>query len=343
MNSEDNRTNGRIVVRRHGGPEVLEWLEEPIPLPGENEVRVRLEAACANFTDVLVRRGLYPGARKLPVTPGYDFLGRVDAVGDRVSEWKVGDRVADLLVTGGYTEHLIREATNLVRVPESVDAAEAATLVLAWVTAYQLIHRSASVDAGAKVLVHAAGGAVGRAMLVLLEKERAEVYGTARAHHHDFLRSHNATPIDYTEGDWEVRASELVPDGYDVVFDSVGESGYRKSWRSVSRGGKLVAYGFTDMVVTGRGSAAAAFARMALWSLLPNGRRVGFYAISNRGRRKRARYSEDLSALLSMLDRGEIQPQVEDRLPLRDAPQAHRRIEAGGLHGKLVLFGPDQS
>lgn len=333
--------SGRIVVHEHGGPEVLEWELGPLPEPGPGEVRIRVEAACANFTDVLVRRGLYPSARKTPVTPGYDFVGRIEALGEGVEGWRVGDRVADLLVVGGYSEHLVRRADDLVRVPEAADAGQAAALVLTWTTAYQLLHRAGTVAPGMKILIHAAGGAVGRAMLDLLAglDGQVQVYGTAREHHHDFLRSRGATPIDYTVRDWKEQADALLPGGFDLVYDSVGTGGYRKSWRSLRPGGKLVAFGFTDKAQTGRGSLAANFLRLFLWRLLPNRRRATFYAISNRGKRKRRAYTEDLTTLLAMLEQGAIQPAIADRLPLRQAAAAHRRIERGGLRGKLVLEG----
>jgi NADPH:quinone reductase-like Zn-dependent oxidoreductase len=340
---DSNATSGRIVARRHGDPDVLEWKEVPLPLPGSGEVRIELEAASVNFTDTLVRRGLYPMARKLPVTPGYDFVGRIDALGEGVDKWKVGDRVADMVVTGGYSKHIICKASDPVRVPESVDPAEAATLVLSGVTAYQLIYRAASVRPGMTVLVHAAGGAVGRCMVELLQELAVNVYGTAREIHHEAMAEMGATPIDYTTTDWEAEASRLVPEGFHVVYDSVGEDGYRKSYRCLRRRGKLVAFGLTAKLKSGKANPMGDFLRLGFWRLIPNGRSVGFYFIRNKGGRKRRAYSEDLAVLFAMLERREIHPEVEERLPLTEAAEAHRRVEAGGLQGKLVLVNPDVS
>src|SRR5690606_38954887 len=160
--------NARVVLKRFGDVEGFELREgEPLPEPGPGQVRVRVLAACVQFTDVIIRKGRYPELKERPpFTPGYDVVGVVDACGEGV-ELAVGERVADLTVTGSYARHRLLDASQLVRVPSEVDPAEAATLVLSWTTAYQLLHRHAKVKEGARVLIHGAAGAVGLALLAL--------------------------------------------------------------------------------------------------------------------------------------------------------------------------------
>jgi len=334
-------SNLRIVMAQFGGPEVLQTSHEPMPVPGPGEVRVRVLAASAQFTDTMIRSGNYPPLRsKPPFSPGYDFIGVVDAIGEGVTKVSVGQRVADLTVVGSYARFVIRSAATLVPVPDTVDPAEAAALVLSWVTAYQLLHRDAKVQPGSLILVHGAAGAVGSALVKLAQLHGVRVIGTARAEHHEQLRQGGATPVDYREEDWEARVMELSDGaGVDVVFDGIGEDGFRKSWRVLARGGRLHAYGFLKPAKGEAGTSSIVFAllRQLLWNAWPNGKKAGFYSITKWREKHPEQFDEDLAILFGLLDEGAIQPRVEARLPLVAAADAHRRIEAGGLSGKLIL------
>src|SRR5690349_7045101 len=163
-------TRNRVVqVRRFGGPDGLEVVEAPLPNAGRGEVRVRVLASGLEYTDVLIRRHLYPqtATRRPPFVLGYDVVGEIDQIGDGVSGFQLGDRVADMTVLGSNAAYRTLKADGLTRVPAGVDPAEAATLILSWTTAYQLLHRAARVQQGRRVLVHGAAGAVGQALLIL--------------------------------------------------------------------------------------------------------------------------------------------------------------------------------
>src|SRR5262245_48505525 len=161
--------NRVVQVRRFGGPDELEVIDAPLPEPGRGEVRVRVLASGVEYTDVVIRRHLYPQTmlRRPPFVLGYDLVGEVDALGKGVSGFKLGDRVADMTVLGSNASYRLLRADHLTRVPPGVDAAEAAALILSWTTAYQLLHRTAHVQRGQRVLVHGAAGAVGQALLTL--------------------------------------------------------------------------------------------------------------------------------------------------------------------------------
>ena len=170
-------------IRRFGGPEELEVVDAPLPTAGRSEVRVRVLASSVEYTDVLIRRHLYPQTmhRRPPFVLGYGVVGEIDQLGDGVRGFQLGDRVADMTVVGSNAAYRTLRAHDLVRVPESVDAAEAAALILSWTTAYQLLHRAAQVQRGQRVLVHGAAGAVGQALLVLGRLAGLELWGACAA------------------------------------------------------------------------------------------------------------------------------------------------------------------
>src|SRR5262249_19863492 len=153
-------------------------------------------------------------------------------LGDGVSGCQVGDRVADMTVLGSNAAYRTLRASDLTPVPPGVDAAEAAALILSWTTAYQLLHRAARVQPGQRVLVHGAAGAVGQALLVLGRLAGLELWGTARGAHAALVRELGATPIDYQREDF----TRVLPGGFDVVFDGIGEDRYRRSFAALKRG-----------------------------------------------------------------------------------------------------------
>src|SRR5215475_419698 len=157
--------NTRIVITARGGPEVLKMIELDLPEPRPGEVRLKVLATGVAFADVLMRYGMYPNTPRIPFSPGYDVLGSVDKLGNGVAEFKVGDTVTALTMFGGYSRYLCVRAEELTRVPEGVDPAEAVSLVLNYVTAYQMIHRIAQLQPGQSLLNQGAAGGVGSAVL----------------------------------------------------------------------------------------------------------------------------------------------------------------------------------
>ena len=188
--------NRVVQVRRFGGPDGLEVVDAPLPTAGRGEVRVRVLASGLEYTDVLIRRHLYPQTmrRRPPFVLGYDVVGEINQLGNGVSGFQLGDRVADMTVVGSNAAYCTLRADRLTRVPPGLDAAEVATLILSWTTAYQLLHRAARVQPGQRVLVQGAAGAVGQALLVLGRLTGLELWGTARGEHAALIRELGATP-----------------------------------------------------------------------------------------------------------------------------------------------------
>jgi NADPH:quinone reductase-like Zn-dependent oxidoreductase len=270
-----------------------------------------------------------------PFVLGYDVVGEIDQLGEGVRGFQLGDRVADMTVVGSNAAYRTLRAEDLIRVPPGVDAAEAATLILSWTTAYQLLHRAARVQRGQRVLVQGAAGAVGQALLTLGRLAGLELWGTARGEHTRIVRELGATPIDYQREDF----TRVLPGGFDIVFDGIGEDGYRRSLAALKRGGLLCAYGYIAGVQAHRGilTILTTIARLYLWRLLPGGKRARFYSINVMRARHPAWFREDLERLFGLLATGAIRPRVAERISFDAVSEAHGRLEAGGLEGKLVL------
>jgi NADPH:quinone reductase-like Zn-dependent oxidoreductase len=312
-------------------------VDAPLPTPGRGEVRVRVLASSLNYTEVLIRRHLYPQTMRLrpPFVMGYDVVGEIDQLGESVRNFHIGDRVADMTVVGSNADYRTLRADHVARVPLGVDAAEAATLILSWMTAYQLLHRVARVQRGQRVLVHGATGAVGQALLVLGRLAGLELWGTARGEHIALVRELGAAPIDYQREDF----TRVVPGGFDVIVDGIGEDGYRRSYAALKRGGLLCAIGFSASVQARRRMLPILIeiARLYLWRLLPGGKRARFYSVNAMRARHPTWFKEDLERLFDLLATGAIRPRVAGRISFDEVPDAHRRLEAGSLSGKLVL------
>jgi NADPH:quinone reductase-like Zn-dependent oxidoreductase len=328
--------NRVVQVRRFGAPDGLEVVDAPLPTAGRGEVRVRVLASSVEYTDVTIRRHLYPWVlRRPPFVIGYDVVGEIDQLGDGVSGFQTGDRVADMTVLGSNAAYRTLRADRVTRVPASVDAAEAATLILSWTTAYQLLHRAARVQRGQRVLVQGAAGAVGQALLALGRMAGLELWGTARGEHAALIRELGATPIDYQRGDF----TRVLLGGFDVVFDGIGEDGYRRSLAALKRGGLLCFYGYSAGVQAQRRMLTMLMwiARPYLWRWLPGGKRARGYSINVIRARHPSWFQEDLERLFGMLATRAIRPRVAERISFDEVAEAHRRLEAGGLEGKLVL------
>lgn len=329
--------NRVVQVRHFGDPDGLEVVDAPLPTAGRGEVRVRVLASSVQYTDTLIRRHLYPptARRKTPITLGYDIVGEIDQLGEGVRDFQVGDRVADLTVIGSNAGYRTLRADRLTRLPAGIDAAEAATLILSWMTAYQLLHRDARVTPGQRVLVQGAAGAVGQALLVLGRMAGVQLWGTARGEHAEMVRELGATPIDYRREDF----TRVLPGGFDVVFDGVGEDGYRRSLAALRPGGLLCALGYSAGVQARQGMLAivGAIARLYLSRFLPGRKRARFYMITGMRDRHPDWFREDLARLFDLLASGAIRPRVAERISFDQVAEAHRRLEAGGLEGKLVL------
>lgn len=228
----------RVVVTRYGGPEVLQVLEDELPEPQSREVRVKILATGVSFADIMIRKGVYPKVKPpVPFTPGYDFVGVVDKLGEGVSSLAEGQLVAALTIVGSYAEFICLPATELVPMLSGLDPAEAVALVLNYVTAHQMMHCTAKVKSDGGILIHGAAGGVGTALLQLGRLANLEMYGTASKLKHDLVSELGGTPIDYKSEDFVERVWELAGDGMDAVFDPISAPNWRRSYSTLRKGG----------------------------------------------------------------------------------------------------------
>ena len=323
-----------VMLTKKGDPEVLQTVELPMPVPGPGEVRVKILATGVGATDITMRRGSYPYAPKLPFVPGYESIGLVDALGEGVTGFQLGDKVCALLVHGGYATHVVRGAEHWVKVPPGLDDAEAVSLILNYVTAYQMIHREAHLQPGQSALVNAANGGVGQALLDLLRVHGVTAIGAAAKARHGHVTELGAIPIEGRSAPLDVGVHAVRPDGVDAAFDGVGGAHTGQCIASTKRGGMTVWYGFggASAVPQLLRSAAALFLGARL-----QGRRGSFYGITMLYRKDPKPLLEDLPVLFGLLAAGKIKPRIAQRLPLLDARRANERLEAGAIEGKLVL------
>ena len=342
-------THTRIVVSRYGGPGELRVLEEELPEPKAGEARVKVLAAGVSLPDVMMREGIHPETPRLPFTPGWDLVGVVDRLGEGVSGIEPGRTVAALPIFGAYAEYVCLPREELVPVPAGSDPAEAVSLILNYVTAYQMLHRSARARPGGRVLIHGAAGGVGSALLQLGRLAGLQMYATCSSRAAAAVSALGGIPIDYRQQDFVGEIRRLAGEGVDVVFDGIGGTHIWRSRKALRRGGKVVAYGLTGSLRGGRSAARHPGGRhrfrpiaifglyIAAGWLLPGRKRVVPYSIQWLKRAKPALFRQDLAALLDLLAGEKLKPLVAQRLPLREARHAHELLGAGGVTGKIVL------
>jgi len=322
------------MLTRIGGPEVLQVVDLPVQSPGPGQLRVRVLAAGVGSTDLLMLAGRYSYAPSPPFVPGYEVAGVVDAIGDGVVGFELGQRVAALALHGAYGELLIREAEHFLPIPDAVSDVDAAAVILNYVTAWQMIHRIARAQAGQTALVTGAAGGVGSAALQLLRLAGVKTYGAASAKKHGTVRALGATPIDYQAGALDTLTTALEPRGVDLVFDAIGGANIGPCIGALRRGGTVVGYGF--MGVAGKLATLLMFMNLFIGSRL-RGRRGAFYGITLLYRKDPKLLREDLPKIFALVANKSIDPMVTHTFPLLEARRALELLATGSVEGKIVL------
>jgi NADPH2:quinone reductase len=339
----------RIIVSHYGGPDELRVVEEECPEPKAGEVRVRVLAAGVSLPDIMMREGIHPETPRLPFTPGWDLVGAVDRLGNGVSGIEPGQIVAALPITGAYAEFVCLPQREFVPVPAGLDPAEAVSLILNYVTAYQMLHHSAHVRPGQRALIHGAAGGVGSALLQLGRLAGLELYGTCSSRGASAVSDLGAVPMDYQQQDFAEEIHRLAGEGVDVVFDGIGGTHMWRSRKALRRGGRVVVYGLTSSLrggrlASGRSGRRHRFRALAIFGLyivggwlLPGRKRLIPYSIQWLKRLKPELFRQDLITLFGLLEQQKIKPLIAQRFPLAESRQAHELLGQGGVTGKIVL------
>jgi NADPH2:quinone reductase len=316
-----------IRVSRTGDPSVLEYVSVEKPVPGKGEALVRIEAAGVNFIDVYHRTGLYK--LPLPLTPGSEGAGVVEAVGPDVEGLKGGDRVAYAMQIGAYAEHAVVPAWKLVPVPRAIESRTAAALMLQGMTAHYLLNSVYAVKAGDTMLVHAAAGGVGGLLVQMGKEKGAHVFGTASTSKLHLVRELGAdAAIDYTARDFQAEVMRLTGGtGVNVVYDAVGRTTFDKSLDSLAVRGYLALYGQSSGTVPPIDPVR--LAKKGNFLTRPT---LNHYAQTREELLWRAR------EVFAAVEQGRLRVRIDRELPLRDAAEAHRLLEGRQTTGKLLLI-----
>jgi NADPH:quinone reductase-like Zn-dependent oxidoreductase len=328
-----------VVITRHGDPSVLQVQERPDPVVGAGQVRVAVRAAGVNFADTLARVGLYEDAPKPPCIVGYEVAGEIAEVGPGVDAGRVGERVMAGTRCAGYAEQVGDGADDAIALPVALSFAQGAAIPVNYATAWAALHGFGSLQAGERVLVHAAAGGVGIAALQLARAAGAEVHGTASPGKHARLAELGLDrAIDYRRPGWWKGL-----DRYDVILDAIGGTSFARSYALLRPGGRLIAYGASS-VQEGETRSLRRAAPQALRMLR------GFNLLKQMSDSKaviglnmlrlwddRGTLQPWIEPLAAGLADGTIAPVVHAAIPFDRAPDAHRILAARQNVGKVVL------
>ena len=339
-----------LVQTGNGGYDVLQVQERPDPPVGPGEVRIAVKAAGINFADTMARLGLYPDAPKPPCVMGYEIAGTIEALGEGVADRTVGDRVVAGTRFGGQAELVAVPASQVLPLPERLSFEQGAAFPVNYGTAYAALIVMGSLRQGDRVLIHAAAGGVGIAATQIARNVGAEVFGTASPSKHDAIRAQGVThPIDYRSLDFEAETMRITGgEGVDLIIDALGPTSFRKDYRLLRSGGRMVMYGLSEATrESGRDIPAMlkSLAKMPLatipwWkSLALMNENKGIFGLNMlKWWDREGSLDRVTEPLMADLEAGRLEPVVAEAFPFERAGDAHRFIAERRNVGKVVLF-----
>jgi NADPH:quinone reductase-like Zn-dependent oxidoreductase len=338
-----------VVLTGHGGPEVLKVEERPDPAVGAGEVRIDVKAAGINFADTMARVGMYPDAPKPPCVLGYEVSGEIESVGDGVTDHRAGDRVVAGTRFGGQASLVTVPAGQVLPLGDRLSFEQGAAIPVNYATAYSGLVLMGGLKDGERVLIHAAAGGVGTAAVQIAKTLGATVFGTASASKHDVIRKLGVThAIDYRTQDFEQEVKRITDgEGIDLAFDAQGPRSFRKDYRVLRPGGRLVMYGLAEASTeTGRsipkliGSLARMpMATMPWWkSLQVMNENKGVFGLNMLAWWDTEGNIDRITGpLMEQIESGGLEPIVAEAFPFEQAGEAHRFIAERRNIGKVVL------
>lgn len=322
------------VLTKFGGPDSIEIQNLPIPVPADDEVRIRVISSGVAYADIKIRHGLYKTAPKPPMVPGYDCLGIIDSVGRKVTKFKKGDRCLALTMVGSNAEYITQKTDYIALAPQKLDPIAGGAIPLNYVTAYQMLVRLAKVSEGDTILIHGGAGGVGTALLDLTKDMGLTVYATASAAKHDQIRSYGAIPIDYNKESFVEILQKAG--GADAVFDHLAGENYKRSAKAAKTNGRVIGFGYMAMV---RGEKHVV--GKTLWEIIRlklfTRKKPHFYAILTPMAGQMKHIAKDLEHLATRVASGDLKPVIGKVLSLEDIVEAHELMEHSQVTGKVVI------
>ncbi len=327
----------RVVIRRHGAPDVLHHETWSIPDPDVDDVQVAVEYAGVNFADIMMRMGLYPEAPDPPFVPGYEVAGTIVAKGEGVRGLKIGDRVVAATRFGGYTSRINLADEDVVVLPKSLETRHAAAMPVQYLTAYLALHEFGRVRKGDRVLIHQAAGGVGLAAITMAKHAGCEVVGCVGSRQkagflHDEYDIHAV-----------VRGDEQDLGGLDVILDPIGGTNLKQSLRELRPGGRVIAYGASGIVAGTRRNPLKALKEVAAMRtrvipLMEHNTGIMGLNLLTLWRDRPEMVRNAMKEVLSMVAKQKIPvPRIDSEFPLADAADAHQRIHDHANMGKILL------
>ena len=338
-----------VVITRNGPPEVLRVEERPDPPVVAGQVRVAVKAAGINFADLMARAGTYPDAPPVPCVVGYEVAGEVESVGEGVDSVAVGDRVLAGTQFNGYAELVTVPADQVLPLSADMSFEEGAAIPVNYGTAYAALVIMGGLKEGERALIHAAGGGVGIAATQIAKLRGAEIFGTASPSKHEACAAQGVDhPIDYRNKDFADEVMRITGgQGVDVIIDAIGPSSFKKDYKILRPGGRLIMYGASE-IQTGEGRDLRAVAKaltrmpratMPWWkSLAVMNENKGVFGLNMLSWWKtEGNLDRVLDPLSADLEAGRLKPVVSEAFPFDRAPDAHRFIGDRKNVGKVVL------
>lgn len=332
-----------IFLTKFGAPEqAYEWRDVKETTPGPEEVGIRTEASGINFADVVSRLGNYRDCPPLPMIPGYEVVGRVVSLGSQVKDLQIGQRVLAFTRFGGYSEWVCQKALAVAPIPEDMPAGEALALATQYCTAYHASYVVTNVMPGDRVLIHAAAGGVGTALIQLCKLRGAYIYGTAGSQEKlDYLISQGVdVPINYTKYDF----SKVIKEPIDVAFDSLGGITFKKSFNLLNYGGRIVGYGAAHMNdaknLLSKAKVGLEFGLFHPGPLLIESRSIIGVNMLRLADHRPDVLEYSMKAVVALAAEGKIKPHVGKMYPASQVVQAHNDMENRRTIGKIgLIFG----
>lgn len=332
-----------IYLQKYGSAkEAFVVKETKIPTPKEDEVLIKVKYSGLNFADVIARRGMYPDAPKNPALLGYDVSGEISAVGEKVTEFKIGQQVVAMTRFGGYAEYAVTNKNGVAVVPDGYDMAAATVLATQACTAYYCAEDCVTLHKGDKVLIQAAAGGVGSLLVQIAKHHGCIVYGTASTGKQNFIKKLGVDyAIDYTKDNFY---DVIKGNGHqlDMVFDSLGGTAFAKGVKLLAPGGKMVCYGAAEQLESRKNklkliSLAVGFGLFSPISLLMQSKSIITVNMLRIADFKQSVFNEVLQNVIKMADQKIITPHVSKVFPALDIAEAHDFLESRQSTGKVVL------
>jgi len=333
-----------VYITGPGKPDVVQIRQAPDPKPRPGQALVRVEAAGLNYAEIVIRKGMYPDVPKFPFIPGYEFSGVVER-NNGCTKIGEGDRVIGVTMFGAQAEYIAIDEAQLIRMPANMSYKQAAAIPVNYLTAYYALFRLGNLRQGEKVLIHSCAGGVGTAAVQLALTRKAELFGTtSREEKMEYLKKIGVHhPINYRQDNFRtIIADKTESKGVNLTLDPVGGATFRKSYKALASGGRIISYGVADLMAGSRFNLPrllwkfVTFPAVRTLNLIQSNK--GVFGLSlNRLLDNPDNIQSAMAELLELFEKGSINPEISKVYNFKEAAQAHKHLESGESIGKLIL------